>query len=218
MWAGKVNFEADGHLVAVEYDGDQTANALRERCAPWQTTDTSDIPAAFGVRIAKVGFRRRRVGVVHHGAPVRHRVDGLEAAVDAIATFLSEIGRESPDGHVEVAARAFVRGGSLALLDLPISVDVDERRLHRLDIEEIPTWRPLLDPASGRVSIGDRSFPLTGFALVHPAVPDLDSARRHVWSLGTGPRLAWAELIDGWGDRLVYDVEDVAESLDRALS
>ena len=217
MWTGKLNFEAGGHLVAVEYD-DKTAEALRERCARWVTSDTSDIPAAFGVRGARVGSRRRWVGVVHHGAPVRDRLAGIDAAVDAIATILGDFERDVPDGQVAIAARAFVRNGRVALLDLPLSVDVDERPLQSRGIAEIPTWRPLVDPSTGRVTVGDRALPLAGFVLAYPAVADLDSARRHVWSLGTGPRLPWAEFIDGLGERVVYDVESIDDALDRALS
>jgi hypothetical protein len=213
-----VNFEAGGHLVAVEYDGDETASALRQRCARWATSDTSDIPAAFGVRIAKVGFRRRTVGVVHHGAPVRYRLDGLAAAADAIATVLADLDREVPDRAVAVAARAFARGDRTALLDMPLSIDLDERPLRALGIEEIPTWLPVLDLASGQVTAGEHSGQLAGFVVAQPAIADLDSARRHVWALGTGPRLPWAEFVDGLGGRIVYDVTDLADALDRALT
>jgi hypothetical protein len=217
VWAGRLNFQAGGHLVAVEYDGDETAAALRQRCARWATSDTIDVPAVFGVRVAKVGFRRRRVGVVHHGAPVRYRLDGLTAAVDAIATFLADLDREVPDGAVAVAARAFARGERVALLDMPLSIDLDERPLDSLGIEEIPTWRPVIELARGRVTAGDRSGQLAGFVVAQPMVADLDSARRHVWSLGSGPRLPWAEFVDGLGDRIVYDVTDLVDALDRAL-
>lgn len=217
MWAGRLNFEAGGHLVAVEYDGDETASALRQRCAGWATSDTSDIPAAFGVRVAKVGFRRRKVGVVHHGAPVRYRLDGLAAAADAIATVLADLDREVPAGAVLIAARAFARGGRMALLEMPLSIDLDERPLRALGIEEIPTWRPVLDLASGQVTAGERSGQLAGFVVAQPLIVDLDSARRQAWSLGTGPRVPWADFVDGLGDRIVYDVPDLAHALDRAL-
>jgi len=203
--------------VAVEYDDDETASALRQRCAGWATSDTSDIPAAFGVRVAKVGFRRRKVGVVHHGAPVRYRLDGLAAAADAIATVLADLDREVPAGAVLIAARAFARGGRMALLEMPLSIDLDERPLRALGIEEIPTWRPVLDLASGRVTAGERSGQLAGFVVAQPLIVDLDSARRQAWSLGTGPRVPWADFVDGLGDRIVYDVPDLAHALDRAL-
>ena len=214
---GKVNFEAGRHLVAVEYDGDETAAALRERCARWLTGDTTEIPAAFGVRVAKVGFRRRRIGVVHYGAPVRHRLDGLDAAVESIAVVLADLARVTPAGHVEVAARAFMRDGRVALVDIGLSADIDERPLRARAIEEIPSWLPLVDPSTGSVIVGGRTQSLAGFVLTDLMISDLDSARRRVWSLGTGPRVPWAELIDGLGDRVVYGARNLADALDRLL-
>lgn len=217
MWAGKINFESGGQLVAVEFDTDETATLLRERCAEWLSADTIDVAPAFGVRVAKVGLRRRRVGVVHHGAPVRHRVDGADAAVEAIATFLDEIGRARPDDAVEVEARAFRRGDRVVLLDVPLSVDVDERPLQRLGIVEIPTFRPLVDLAADTVTVDGAETALAGFVLQHPIAPSLDDARRRLWSLGTGAPLEWAEYIDALGGRLVWDESDLATALDRAL-
>lgn len=212
-----MNFEAGGTLVAVEYDSDDTLASLRAACTRWATADAADVPAAFGVREAKVGFRRRRVGIVHHGAPIRHRTDSVDAAVEAIATFLAEIERDVPDGGVEIAARAFVRGDRLVLVDRPVSVDLDERPLHRVGVAELPTWRPLLDPTTGEVTVGGRRFDLAGFALQGLAVTTLDDARRHVWSLGTGPRLPWAEFVDRLGERIVWQVDDLATTLDHLL-
>lgn len=218
MWAGKINLESAGHLVAVEYDSDDTAAALRRRCERWLSSDTSDVPAAFGVRVARVGIRRRGVGVVHRGAPVRHRLDGIDAAVDAIATFLEEIGRPRPEGSVAVEARVFARGDRVVLLDLPLSIDVDERPLRGLGIAEIPTYRPLLNPSTGDLTISDRTYPLAGIVVQRPHVHSLDDARRQVWSLGDGPRLPWAEFIDQLGDRIIWDTPELAAALDRSLS
>lgn len=218
MWAGTVNFEAGGTLVAVEYDSDDTLVALRAACARWATDDAADVPAAFGVREAKVGFRRRRVGIVHHGAPIRHRTDSVDAAVAAVATFLAEIERGVPEGGVEIAARAFARNDRLALVDRPASIDLDERLLHRLGVAEVPTWRPLLDLTTGEVTVGGRRFHLAGVVLQGLAVTALDDARRHVWSLGTGPHLPWAEFVDGIGERIVWQVDDLASTLDHLLA
>ncbi len=180
----------------------------------------SDVPAAFGVRIAKVGIRRRTVGVVHHGAPVRHRFDDPDAAIETIATFLAEIGRHRPDGLVAVEARAFTRGDRVVLLDVPLSVDVDERPLQRLGIVEIPTYRPLLDPATGLLMLGDQAeqHPLSGVVVQQRHLHSLDDARRRLWSLGDGPRLPWADFIDQLTDQLIWDETDLATALDRALS
>jgi hypothetical protein len=220
VWAGKINFESGGHLVAVEYDSDTTAAALRERCAQWSSSDTSDVPAAFGVRFARVGIRQRKVGVVHHGAPVRHRLDRADAAIDAIATFLDEIGRPRPEGFLAIEARAFARGDRVALLDIPLSVDVDERPLRRLGIAEIPTYRPLLDPSTGLLTTGSGAMPrpLAGVVFQQRHLHSLDDARRQLWSLGNGPRLSWAEFVDQLGDRIVWDEPDLTSALDRALS
>lgn len=218
MWAGKINFESGGQLVAVEYDSDETAAALRDRCAAWASSDTSDVPAAFGVRIAKVGIRRNRVSVVHHGAPIRHRLGGADAGVEAVATFLDEIGRPRPEGFVAVEARVFVRGDRVVLLDIPLSIDVDERPLQRLGITERPSFRPALDPSTGSLTLGAETRPLTGIVLQQTQVGSLDDARRHVWALGEGSRLPWAEFVDQLGDRIVWDAPDLATALDRALS
>jgi hypothetical protein len=220
VWAGKINFESGGYLVAVEYDSNDTVTALRSRCAQWSSSDTSDVPAAFGVRIAKVGIRRRKIGVVHHGAPVRNRFDDANDAVEAIATFLAEIGRPRPDDLVAVDARAFARADRVALLDIPVSVDVDERPLRRLGITEIPTYRPLLDPSTGLVMVGAgaMSLPLAGVVVQRPHRYSLDHARRRLWSLGDGSRLSWAEFVDELGDRIIWDEPELTSALDRALS
>ena len=217
MWAGKINFESDGHLVAVEYDSSDTAAALRKRCAHWLSSDTSDLPAAFGVRVARVGIRRRRVGVVHHGAPVRLRLDGADAAVDAIATFLDEIGRPQPESFVAVTARAFTRNGCVVLVDVPLATDVDERPLIRLGIREISTYRPLLDPSTGNLTVSAGAYPLAGVVIQHGHVHSLDDARRQLWSLGDGPRLPWADFVDQLGTRIIWKTSALEAALDLAL-
>lgn len=218
MWAGKINFESGGYLVAVEYDSDETAAALRRQCATWLSSDASDIPAAFGVRVARVGIRRRQVGVVHHGAPVRHRLDGADAAVEAIATFLDEFAHHRPEGLVAVKTRVFTRGGNVALLDIPLTIDVDERPLRRIGITEVPTYRPLLDPTTSLLTVNNEAHPLVGVAVMDTHVQSLDDARRRIWSLGDGPRLSWAQFIDQLGDRVVWDAPDLASAIDHALS
>jgi hypothetical protein len=217
VWSGKINFESGGHLVAVEYDSDDTAAVLRDRCADWLSSDTRDIPAPFGVRVAQVGMRRRRVGVVHHGAPVRHRLDNVDAAAGAIARFLDEISCTRPENLVAIEARVFARGDRVVLLDIPLSTDVDERPLRRLDIAEVLTYRPLLDPSTAGLTIGAEAYAISGIVVQRPEVQSLDDARRRIWSLGEGPRLPWAEFVDQFGDRIIWDGSDLATTLDRAL-
>lgn len=217
MWAGVEVFRVGEHLVGVEYDSDETLAALRERCARWLTDRPSEVPAAFGVRVAKVGFRRRRVGVVHHGAPVRYRVGGLEAAVGVIAEIFDDLVRQTPSNAVRVDARLFVRQGRALLVDVPLSVDVDERPLRSAGIDEVACWRPVVDPVAATVAVGPRSWPLAGVVVTRPTVPGDDACRRHVWSLGDGDVFSWAEMIDGMGESVVCRVDDLLPALQRLV-
>ncbi len=216
MWAGIEVFRAGDRLVGVEYDSESTAVALRARCRAWarpaDEAEAVDIPAAFGVRVAKVGFRRRKVGVVHHGAPVRYRLPSPEQAVDAVARILDDIARERPPGVVSVDARCVVHDGRAVLVDVPLSRDVDERPLQAAGFAEVAAWRPVVDPARGTVRVGDDEWPLAGVAVVGRPLSGPDATRKHVWHLGEGDALAWAELVDGLGDRLVSDRDDVLEA------
>ena len=146
VWAGVEVFQAGNRVVGIEYDSAEMLDALRARCRDWLPevgfADDLEVPAAFGVRTAKVGFRRRRVGVVHHGAPVRYRLDNPDEAVDVIARILADLAAERPPNTVTVDARCFVRGGRAVLIDIPPSRVVDERPLRAAAIVEIPTWRP----------------------------------------------------------------------------
>lgn len=223
MWVGKLNLRAGNHLVAVEYDSEKTADALRTRCAQWLTDDERDIAPAFGVRVAKVGFRRKSVGVLHHGAPIRARLASVDAAIEVLVGFVAEmtqveeVARERT-GRVTIDARAFTRSGKLVLLHAPRTRDIDERSLAAQGIEEIQTWRPLIDPASGSVTIGERSWPLDGVVMVGHGELGLDDARRHVWGLASPSEVAWAEQIDALGDRIRATAVDAVDALDQALS
>ncbi len=222
MWAGSINFTAGDHLLSVEYDSADTAATLRARCAAWLVDDDRDVPAAFGVRTAKVGFRRRTVAVLHHGAPVRARLASVEAAADTIAAFLGEIDamaalQRSRPGHVAVEARAFVRDDEMVLVHAPVTRDADERQLSRLGINEVQTWRPRVDPQTGTVTIGSRSWPLRGIVVVGLHDRGLDHVRQYAWQLGTPAEPGWAHLIDSLGERVVATQLDIPQALDVAF-
>ncbi|MGA9278002.1 hypothetical protein [Ilumatobacter sp.] len=222
MWAGHLNLRAGNHLVAVEYDSTETRDLLRQHCASWLSDDERDVPAAFGVRVVKVGFRRKKVGVLHHGSPIRARFDSVDEAVDAVAGFLREMERletlmSSRPGQVAVEARAFERGGEVVLFHAPLKIDVDERRLAKIGIHEIQTWKPVIDPADGLVTLGSQSWPLRAVVMGGHGDLELDDARRHVFGLAKPSEMAWAELIDSMGDRVRATTIDVHEALDQAL-
>ena len=67
------------------------------------------------------------------------------------------------------------------------------------------------------VEVVGETWPLAGIAVVGHPPTGLDAARRRAWSLGEGDVLAWAELIDGLGEALVHDVDDVLDACERAL-
>jgi hypothetical protein len=121
-------------------------------------------------------------------------------------------------GDVTVDARAFVRDGRLVLADVPATLDVDQRRLRLLGIEELPTWRPLVRCAVGTVSIRSRDWPLHGIVIAGLGELGLDDARRHAWALGCPSEVSWAELIDALGERVRASAGDLHELLDRALT
>ena len=222
MWAGRINLQAGRHLVAVEYDNAETSTAIRSRCARWLTDDERAIPAAFGVRTAKVGFLRRTVAVLHHGAPIRARFPSVDDALDTLASFLGELEVQDEllrvrSGDVAVDSRAFVRNDRLVLVHAPLTLDIDERQLERRGIDEAHTWRPVVSAVDGTVRIGSRAWPLDGAILVGHGEMALDDARRHLWALGTPNEVGWAELIDTLGDRIVSTNGDVPTALDRML-
>ena len=63
MWAGTINLDVGGWLVGVEYDTTETAAAIEARCRQRLSDDHRPIKAAFGIRTARVGLRRRRIGL-----------------------------------------------------------------------------------------------------------------------------------------------------------
>ena len=90
VWAGTINLDVDGWLVGVEYDTAETAAAIEARCRRWLSDDHRPIEAAFGIRTAPVGLRRRRIGLVHYGTAVRQRTPDLSSAVDVLAAILAD--------------------------------------------------------------------------------------------------------------------------------
>ena len=217
MWAGVEVFRAGDRLVGVEYDTAETREALRARCGRWLRDDdvdgSDDVPAAYGVRAARVGFRRRKVRVVHHGAPVRYRLDAPGDAVDVIERILADVARPRPTNTVSVDARCYVRDGRAALVDVPLSRDVDERPLRAAGIEEVVAWKPIVDPEGCTVDVHGAMRPLAGIAVVGRSFAGPDQALLHAWRLGSGDLLAWAELLDGMDDRLIHGADDVLDAL-----
>jgi hypothetical protein len=192
---------AANRLIGVEYDHDATAAAIRARCAQWLEEADPERPAAFGVRTAPVGLRRRRVGIVHHGAPIRYRTADLSTAVEALASVLSGMESRPGPGDVHVDARLFVRGDQAVVLMLPSRVDLDDRPLKKAGIEEVPGWRVAIDARTGEVSAGDRRLPLSRIVVADiMAGSSLDGSRRHIWAASDGDTDAWAEFLDRHGD------------------
>jgi hypothetical protein len=222
VWAGIEVFRAGERVVGVEYDSAETLAAVRSRCEEWRPAPGAaaleDVPAAFGVRVAKVGFRRRAVGVVHHGAPVRYRFDTPDGAIDAIALILADVATDRPANAVSIDARCFVRGGLAVLVDVPLSRDVDERPLRAAGIEEVPAWRPIVDVEAMTVRVRDEVWPFAGIAMVGTMMVDLAACRRHLFHHAEGDVLAWADLLDGLPDDRLVRADDVLEACERVMA
>lgn len=217
-----MNVRAGSQLIAIGYDSVDIARQVSQRLSPWLIDDDREVDPVFGIREAKVGFLRRTVAVLHYGVPVRARFGDVDRALDIVAQYLREIehldelARERP-GEVALNARAFVRNGQLALVNVPLNTDVDDRRLGKLGIEEVHTYRPVIDPVERTVTIDGRSWPLSVVVLLGRGELDLDEARRQAWGLATPSEMAWANLIDALGDRVVASSLDLPDALDRAV-
>src|SRR6056297_2154831 len=214
--------QAGRQLLSVQYDDEAVATAIRERCAAWVSTDEREVAPAFGIRTVKVGVLRRTVALLQHGVPIRARLDSLDEALEILDSHLGEIEQfqellDTRTGNVTVDARAFVRAGRLVLAHVPATVDVDVSRLRRLGIEEIHTWRPLVDCAAGTVTIRSRTWPVHAVVVIGHREWGLDDARRQAWALGSPSEVAWAERIDALGDRVRASAGDLYELIDRAL-
>jgi hypothetical protein len=201
---GTIGLRVGDYLLSVEFDAQATADAIRERCAAWLDDSGRDLPAAFGVRTAPVGLLRRRVGLVHHGVPVRHRTPDLASAIDTLATIVAGIAVPPATGEVHVDARLLIRDGRAALLALPAQLDLDDRPLRKARIQEVAGWRAVVDPVTGEVLTSGGRLPIVAIIVADPnAGASLDASRRHLWALGEGDRPAWADLLDRRGDLIL---------------
>ncbi len=193
MWAGTINLDVGGWLVGVEYDTAETATAIEARCERWLTDDQRPIAAAFGIRTAPVGWRRRRIGLVHHGSAVRQRTPDLAAAVEVLAAILADLTTVVGDRHVAVPLRVFVSGSRAVLVDALPSHDIDDRPLRKRQIVEEPTWRAVVDPEGGGRIVGANAE-LVGVVVGRPLPGTTpDDLRRHLWWVGDGDRAGWAD-------------------------
>ena len=210
MWAGTINMHAGDRLLGVEYDAEATGDAIRQRCVAWLDGSGRDLPAVLGVRTAAVGLLRRRVGLLHHGASVRHHTPDLDSAVEALAAILAGIEAHPAPGEVHVETLVLTRDGRAVLLVLPAKVDVDHM-IRKLGIQNVPSWRAVVDTATGEVLTDSRRLPIAAMVIADPmAGSSLDDSRRHLWALGDGDLTGWAELLEQRGDLIVRVPEDDA--------
>jgi hypothetical protein len=127
------------------------------------------------------------------------------------------IRRERP-GVVTVEGRVFVRAGRAVLLLSTNSCDIDERRLARRGIDEAVSWRPMIDPATGTVTVGDESWPVSGIVLDGHGPQAHDDLRRIAWSCAEPSEFSWAHFIDSLGDNVRPAADDVEQALIEAYS
>ena len=218
MWAGQIDMRVGGLLVGVEYDTAETAEAVRRRCRSWLIDDEPGPRPAFGVRTAAVGFLRRRIGLVHHGAPVRYRAPDLAAAVDALGVILDGVARPRNDGELALPLRVYSNGERALLVDVAPSVIVDERPVRRRGIRELPCWRAIVAVEAGAVVTADGLLPVAAIVVANPAAgSSVDAAKRHVWAMADGDRERWARWLDESPDRVVL-ATDVARALAARLA
>ena len=222
MWAGHRTVLAGDHAVRVGWDDAATAAALREAIAAWpDALELRPLPVSFGVRSVAVGLLRRRMWLVHHGTPVRHRADDLPAACRFVQGLLEEIAGGAPgDDEVVTTLRAYVSGGRAVLVHIPDDVDLDERPLRKRGIEQLPRLSAIVRAAPARVVQGDRSYSLCGVVVDARLVgqpASTDDARRHVLALASGDRIGWAWALDRLGDAVVVS-SDVGSVIRRLLA
>lgn len=220
MWAGHCNVLVGDRVVGVGWVDETIASAIRDICAEWPTADVDQhVPVAFGVRSVAVGLRRRRMWLVHHGTPVRHRADDLAAATRFVRGVLQQLDTGLADGEVSIACRAFLRDGRAVLVHVPDDVDLDERPLRKRGIEQLAALSTVVRPAGPVVVQGDATFELVGAVIDERLVGEaasLDDARRHLMSLGYGERTGWAWAIDHLGPQIAVTT-DPASAIRRLL-
>jgi len=199
VWAGLLKLRIGDLLVGVGYDNDVTLAAMRARFAPWLDADGRDRRTVFGVRTVRVGWRRRRVALVHHGVRVRARSASIEEAVTTVATILGDLERRPGLAEVLVSARVLTRGDR-AVLYLPgaAATEVDDRPLVAAGIVEAPVWRAVVDTRTGELVTPAGRHELAAIVVTDAmAGHSVDGSRRHLWALADeGDRDGWARLLD----------------------
>ncbi|MFV0309368.1 MAG: hypothetical protein ACK5OX_16685 [Desertimonas sp.] len=187
-------------LTAVGAGDDGLRSVLERRLATVRDRSAHPRPVAFGVRRVKIGWRRRRVVLVHQGVRVRARFESPEEAVDHLTRLVGDLGTVPPAGMVRVAARVLSDGRrGVLLVASPTTIPPDERPLADAGVVEPPVWQATVDPVHLRVAAGPGvTVPLVGLVVTDAmAGQSLDGSRRHLWANAEGPGLdAWTELLD----------------------
>lgn len=208
MWAGVLAFEVGEWLVGVEFDSPRTADLVRAAATSWNEVEADGVEPAFGVREARVGWRRRRVGVLHHGEPVRLRAASVDDAVVGLMAIFADLERESGPSTIRVSSRLFVRGDVAVLVDVPQATDVPSSSLEHDGVLEVPTWRPVVEPGDPpRVRSGTSEYRLVGVGAVTPVDLGLDDARLRVWGSAEGDLHAWAWILDSLNECVLVRTE-----------
>lgn len=203
MWADSIPIRVGDVLTAVGAGDTDILGALERRLAPLvdrsETAGTAR-PIAFGVRTVKVGWRRRRVSLVHQGVRARARFDTADAAIDHLDRLVRDLEQDPGDGLIRVNARVLTDGAhAVLLLASSAGTPPDERPLIDAGVVEPPVWRASVDPSEVTVRIGaDRRVPLVALVVTDVMAGDsIDGSRRHLWAAAEGPALdGWTELLD----------------------
>ena len=220
MWAGQRNLRIGDRIVGIGWDDEAAANALRTVCDEWPSAaHDAQAPVAFGVRSVAVGLRRRRIWLVHHGTPVRHRADDLSAAIRFVGRLLRGLDARLADDEVGLPCRAFSRGGRAVIVHVLDDVDVDERPLRKRGIEQLPSLATVVRPATSAVVHPDGDFEVVGAVVdgrLLAADAALDDRRRHLQAMAWGERRGWSWVVDGLGERIVV-ANDLTAGIQRLL-
>ena len=183
--------------------------ALTARFGPAINDDWPGVsPPAFGVERVRVGLTRRPLCVVRHGLTIRHRSWRLDEAADFLHLLIDSLDVEAEPGEILLSYRVFVSGENAVLVDVPFGFDLDERRIWRHDVAQLPLWSASVDPSKRCVRHGDDAYRIAGIVVV---IPDDAPFRtkgdlyNHVWAASQSAEWAWA-----------IDDLDVVESTDPA--
>lgn len=212
---------AAGQLIGVGYDNQATADALRVGLAAWIDDSVDrELPDVFGVRTVAVGWRRRRIGLIHYGSRVRHRTANLAEAVGVLNTLIGTMAYDPEPGEVALEARAFRRGDQAVLvLHQPVN-ELDETILTAANITEVPGWRAVVTTATGHFRDGSQSVPVVRILVTDANVErTIDAARRYLWARAAGDMDGWAQWLDTHGDQIrCLDHMHAMDSIIEALS